>query len=407
MLRRTVISLQSEKSVPDWWDPLFLVAARSSVFVSKAWLESWLKIYGGDFEGWWIRWDYDGEVVGGCMVSMRVATEGKVPLRSLALNATGQASERTPFAEYNDVLWVEPYRHEIAADLCTFLQSQTWDRLQLSGYENDGVLAELARNITVAKTESRIETSAYVDLASVRENSLEFTLSANARNQLRRSAAGYEAQFGPLQLVSAASVTEALEFLTELAKWHNLRRRAKGEAGSFESSSVMSFHRYLIERLFDESRVELLRLDAGITTIGYLYNFVHDGKVYFFQSGFRYDGDAKMKPGLLMHARAISQSAANGRREYDFLAGEARYKKSLAKCARTLHWTVLFRNVARVRALLKLRTVIRGLRGSRDFLVRKCMRAGTPQHFELKLLRAAIWFVLTALAMGVALLADI
>ena len=68
-------------------------------------------------------------------------------------------------------------------------------------------------------------------------------------------------------------------------------------------------------------RVDLLRVRAGDTTVGCLYNFVSRGDVSFYQSGLAYETDGKLKPGLVCHALAIDHAARAGHRWYDFLAG--------------------------------------------------------------------------------------
>lgn len=62
-----------------------------------------------------------------------------------------------------------------------------------------------------------------------------------------------------------------------------------------------------------------------------------------------------MKPGLLAHALAIQYYAENGRAEYDFLAGDSQYKRSLTSQSRPLNWSVLYRDNRRVRGLLVLK----------------------------------------------------
>jgi CelD/BcsL family acetyltransferase involved in cellulose biosynthesis len=223
-----------------------------------------------------------------------------------------------------------------------------------------------------AEVNREVQPASYVDLIALARVGLESTLSANTRAQIRRSARRYEEQLGQLQMHRAKDVDEALVLLDELAILLNARRRAKGEQGSFESPAVMQFHRQLIAKLHASREVDLLRLDAGTTPVGYLYNFLQRGKVYFFQSGFRYETDAKMKPGLLTHVAAIQKYCAEGLLEYDFLAGDSQYKRSLSKEARNLHWTVVFRDGPRMKAMLalrgmvqRLRTLKRGLRDNR------------------------------------------
>jgi CelD/BcsL family acetyltransferase involved in cellulose biosynthesis len=89
--------------------------------------------------------------------------------------------------------------------------------------------------------------------------------------------------------------------------------------------------------------VDLLRITAGSSTVGYLYNFIHRGRVYAYQSGFDYAGaGAHEKPGLTCHRLAIEHYLSEGMDSYDFLAGEDRYKASLANTSTDLHWVEHF-----------------------------------------------------------------
>ena len=66
----------------------------------------------------------------------------------------------------------------------------------------------------------------------------------------------------------------------------------------------------------------------------------------FYQSGIAYEADNRLKPGLVCHAHAVAYNAAAGHRIYDFLGGEARYKKSLSTDAahvRELTWSTIQR----------------------------------------------------------------
>ena len=123
----------------------------------------------------------------------------------------------------------------------------------------------------------------------------------------------------------------------ELVALHRQAWRDRGEAGAF-LPFVHDFHRRLIERRFAAGEIQLLRVRAGDTTVGCLYNFVSRGDVSFYQSGLAYETDGKLKPGLVCHALAIDHAARAGHRWYEFLAGQSRYKQSLAPDARALVW---------------------------------------------------------------------
>jgi len=67
--------------------------------------------------------------------------------------------------------------------------------------------------------------------------------------------------------------------------------------------------------------------------------FVHDGWVAAYQSGFDFGPDAdRLRPGLICHLMAIQHYRRAGMRRYDFLGGEARYKRSLANAEIPLVW---------------------------------------------------------------------
>jgi CelD/BcsL family acetyltransferase involved in cellulose biosynthesis len=63
--------------------------------------------------------------------------------------------------------------------------------------------------------------------------------------------------------------------------------------------------------------------------------------VYSYQSGFNYEEDNRLKPGLVSHRVAIEHCLAAGDAVYDFLAGDDRYKRSLGTHGGRLFWLTL------------------------------------------------------------------
>jgi CelD/BcsL family acetyltransferase involved in cellulose biosynthesis len=60
-------------------------------------------------------------------------------------------------------------------------------------------------------------------------------------------------------------------------------------------------------------------------------------------SGINYQLEPNLRPGMLAHWMAIEASLATGKRSYDFLAGDARYKRSLSTAEDKVLWLVLQR----------------------------------------------------------------
>jgi CelD/BcsL family acetyltransferase involved in cellulose biosynthesis len=95
-----------------------------------------------------------------------------------------------------------------------------------------------------------------------------------------------------------------------------------------------------------------------------LYNFIEAGKVSYYQSGLVYRDDPRLKPGLVAHALTIQRAADAGLREYDLLAGDYRYKRSLATASRDLVWLRLERGNLKTRTIAALRALRELLRSS-------------------------------------------
>lgn len=352
MLRRHTRSLANSPRLPSWWPTLFQASGCNSIFLSPAWLQSWVETYAADFEGEWLWWEADDQVVAGCLLLERVIRVKGVPLRSVFLNATGMASTPTPLAEFNDVLHLPGHRDAVVADLTLLLGQKSWSRCFFSGYEDGSLCAALASRVASAQVEHETRPAPYIDLQALGARSFDVALTGSTGTQVRKNRRMYEAQFGPLSVKRAESLDQALQFFAEMARLHVLRWTAQGESTSLSSPAVIEFHQRLIRSLWAEGQVELVRVGSADKAIGYLYNYVFLGKVFFFQSGFDYELDPARSPGLVTHALVIEHYRQRAMREYDFLAGDARYKRSLANRDRELRWSILYKDQLWARAFL-------------------------------------------------------
>jgi CelD/BcsL family acetyltransferase involved in cellulose biosynthesis len=180
----------------------------------------------------------------------------------------------------------------------------------------------------------------YVDLAAPRTKGGDYLAerSANTRQQIRRSDRAY-AERGRLSLQRAGSAAEAHGFLDQMVPLHQASWTARSQPGCFADPFFARFHHELIDRGMPRGEIDLLRVTAGGELVGVLYNFRFGGRALAYQSGFDYAvADPRCKPGLSCHHQAIRFAAAAGLETYDFLAGDTRYKRSLADSAFMLHW---------------------------------------------------------------------
>lgn len=275
---------------------------------------------------------------------------------TLWLHESGDAVHDAVFTEHNDPLLA---RRAPSRLLIQLLQGalQPYDgrvpRLVLSGVGEATRAA--ARQTGAAFIPGRARVAPYVDFTAIAPGTRFIDqCSANTRQQLRRSDRSYAAR-GELRVETAQTAEQATRFLDALIALHTATWSARGKPGAFATDAMRRFHRCLIHRGVP-GEVELLRISAGSSVVGYLYNLVHAGRACAYQSGFDYPGaPTHAKPGLTCHHLAIEAHRGRGGLSYDFLGGADRYKRSLANAERTLHWLSIARRRHPAALLARLR----------------------------------------------------
>lgn len=339
--------IDNNPGIPAWWGSLFREAPNASVFLSPAWVQTWLDLYAKDFSGIFVSWWIEDLCLGGSMLFSRKARQGPFPISRIVFNTADEIDENGPFIEYNDLLCRSGYEHVVAEAFASLLSSRKWDQLYLAGYADTSVIARLRNHKLPGSWDVIEKNSPYIDLESIGEGGYDQYLSSNARSQIRRSIKLYEER-GPVKVTAATSIEECIEYLESLAELHRSLWQSRGEPGGFRSARFIQFHHGLARRLWDERGIEVLKVTAGNDVIGYLYNYLYNNRVFFYQSGFIYDENSKIKPGLVSHYLAISDYLRRGFKDYDFGAGESQYKRTLAKSSRKLCWATIDRSNMRM-----------------------------------------------------------
>jgi CelD/BcsL family acetyltransferase involved in cellulose biosynthesis len=214
-------------------------------------------------------------------------------------------------------------------------------RMVLSGAPEG--LAAAAGGLVLSE---RRQPAPFVDLAALDGTGGDFlaSRSRNTRAQIRRSMRHFEGRWGRLRLSRPSGPGEAYAWLEEMIGLHAASWQRRGRPGAFAGAFMRRFHAALVAEAAARGELDLVRLTAGGETLGLLYGFRHRGVVYAYQGGFRsFPGEPDARPGLVAHALAIEQARGAGLARYDFLAGDARYKRSLATGETVLAWTRLVR----------------------------------------------------------------
>ncbi len=304
------------------------------------WVETWVRHYGDRVPHAFLVGRRNGAPAAAALL-----TRGDFPRRWIGrtftrhLGTAGEPDAESVFVEYNRPLCAPEDLPGFAAALLSFLREDpAWDEIRLDGFDPEAArpFLEAAPGFTV-----RERPCPAVDLRPARgspEAALAL-LRSETRARIRRSLRG----FGTVTAEWAETADQARDILEELIVLHQKRWTKAGHPGVFASPRFTAFHRELVSRLLPQGRAVLFRARAASGTVGCLYSLIDNGRLLFYQSGLAAFDDNKLKPGLVVHALCLQECARRGLEEYDFMAGDNRYKSELANVERRLVWAALRR----------------------------------------------------------------
>jgi CelD/BcsL family acetyltransferase involved in cellulose biosynthesis len=339
--------------------------ATHAFYLSWLWIGTWLRHLPKGAEPHVLIARESGKIVGLAIVCRRKTWRLglKARMRWL-LNETGDAGFDRLFIEYNGIL-AERTSADAITVACLEAAMQRLrhsDELVLSGIDPAIELAaRCAACFTDLVTDVKVaDTARWVDFTEVRRKGGDYraTLGRNTRQAVSRSMRLY-AERGSIEHRTMETTSEALAAFDELISFHRSRW---GRKGAFANPGIRSFHEDLIARGVPIGAIRISRTLVGDRTIGILYNFVHQGHVLNYQSGFLYEQDARLKPGLISHVLSIEDSLLRGERGYDFMAGPAGHKTRLANAESSMKWIVIGKDSLERRIEAKIRHVRRNLR---------------------------------------------
>lgn len=316
--------------------------ADGSPFTAWLWVSVWLRNLPARVRPFVFR-ARDGE---GVLALTLLVDAAKRPLRSivggraLLLQETGDLQIDDITIEYAGVLARRGSESRAYAALFdTLSRTRRWQSLHISASTHArAVRTALPDDLRALR--SRQQSSWLVDLASVRATGGDYIarLGSSTRSGLRKTRRVYAAR-GEIRAEIAREPGQALEWLHELRELHERHWRTKGKPGSFGSVFFTAFHSDLVREGTMSGCVHLMRITAGSLVVGYLYNLHWRNRVYFYNGGLNYGALARHdRPGYLAHLAAIEKYLRDGAEQYDFLAGNADYKRAMSTHMRTLGW---------------------------------------------------------------------
>jgi CelD/BcsL family acetyltransferase involved in cellulose biosynthesis len=344
------------------WATLAEASPYSSFFLLPEWVDCWLANCAEGLSVQVLVFRDESQPVGACLVTGKNVRLGGIPVRRIYLNAAGEDELDDTCIEYNNLLCLAGWEGPVARALASHLAAEKWDELVLNGFCDGPPLEAILAAFPECETAQNARPSYYVDLDAIRDSgsAYEDLLGQPTRKHLRQNYRHY-AKLGELKTQTASSEEEALSMLDELAALHQDSWTRRGQPGAFSSATFNGFHRDLIRATFGQGGTQLFRISAG-EVVGLIYAFVYRRKVYFYQSGLRYTDDKRLSPGQVANACAINRCLEAGWAEYDFLAGDTPYKKSLGTKLRSLTWVCLRRPHWKLRGIEVLRQIKAKLR---------------------------------------------
>lgn len=330
-------SLQSDADLKSDWNALH---TKSTVFNSWPWVDAWLhSVVDDPIQLTTARLlDEQGDLSAMALLSHhKMRRRGFIVLRQLRINEWFGAGSNMVI-EHNDLISRDPGSIEAQRQcLIEALQRDfphAWDELRWPGAPFEHWPGNLFAQIEEAEpgwAVHRCGDEDYIDSSMY--------LSGNRRQQIRRSMRHYEKIYGELPVLDAPdSCEQALLWFSEMGRMHSKYWQARGWPGAFANEKWVAMHERLIAALWPLNAARILRLRSGEKTLGYLYNTRWQGVESSMQSGFDYDEDNRLKPGLIAHSLAVRAAFDEGCSQYDFLMGRANYKASLANHEYQLYW---------------------------------------------------------------------
>jgi hypothetical protein len=329
--RLSISSLRECINLKDEW--LSLEAnCHASFFLSWTWISAWLTSYQPDVDV--LRVHCNEKLVSLALLTRSNFYQWKrFASRRLHIHQTGVPAQDQIWTEYNGILSLSEHEEAVYSRLLPYLVKHypDWDEL-LIGAITRNVAAQLEKSTNLTRLDLWHSPSYGVDLKRLQLSYPDYlsSLSRNTRYQIRRSFKIYDAS-GGLSLHFATDVHEAILFFREAGPLHlDKWGEGPGESG-YSNPEFVSFHESLIRSAFPLQQVDLIKVCCGNQVIGYLYNYLYHGRVYFYLSGLSTERDAKLKPGLCAHSLAIQHYIDKGFDFYDFMGGQDRYKASLGE----------------------------------------------------------------------------
>jgi len=330
------------------WNDLLSRSRDNGMSLTPTWVLTWWRIFGKD-RGRRLRCVafHEGErLVGFAPLTWRRHWyRPALPFRRLEFLGTGELPDEAICPEYLNVIAEEGREVEVATALADEIYANRlggWDEVFLETLAGDSAMtAALATALASppsgrrsALTREEYDTSFFVALPKTHDEYL--TAIGKQRKPSLRALRNFdEWATGEWQLHTATDTASLAAGNAALLSLHQGRWAGTGQ-GTFKAAKFIAFHESLMPALLAEGKLQLAWLTVRDEPVVAAYNFVHAGKVWYYQTGRKLEVPPKIRLGVVLLLKLIFDAIDRGHREFDFLPGVALYKEQLATASRPI-----------------------------------------------------------------------
>jgi CelD/BcsL family acetyltransferase involved in cellulose biosynthesis len=328
LLSKQVIALKEK------WEAL---EAKSSplFFLSWKWIGPWLKQVDASEKLILVQATQDNQIVGlGIFVEKKVTRYTVLKSTQWFLHRSGVGSSDQIWIENNNFLTTDENKELIIESIwqTLLLQHSKVDEFIIAMYHNTPEQFKLPASSKYNTTTAYTENGYYFNLKNILSlDDYLSSLSKNTRKQIKRN---YKllSQLGAYEFSVAESPEKQNQILKKCKQWHIDKWQRTDTPSGFINPSFTSFHHNLMNEVHPTNKTVIANLKINGELLGCLYCFIDHNCAYFYLSAFKPIEDNRIKLGLSLHTLFIQWLIENRPAiyKYDFLAGEARYKKSLS-----------------------------------------------------------------------------
>lgn len=346
------------------WEQIYNQLPEATAFSCAEWVDAWLSTVGRTTSAEFLQFEEGHAPIAICLLAKSQVRRGPFSVSTHWFGTAGEPETDSVFVEFGDILCRPGREAAFAEAFLAFVRDLNWDEFIFPRMNPSLALDAIIKSaadyeVLVEKIPSR-----FVNLDEFRDPVIAFeeSLPRKLRQQLRQSFRIFQ-ELGPVSLRAAASTEEAVTMLEELASLHEASWKARGfPRGAFGSEAFCEFHRQIIRSTFADGGVHLLRITAGQTVVGLVYNIVSRGISYYYQSGLSYHLNSRVKPGFISQVMCVNYSRDAGLKVYDFMGGDTPYKRELGKDSHDLITVTLRRQSLKMRGIETARTLNRYLK---------------------------------------------